>query len=276
MATGWIELADRCFVRRYDSFDLSCGIVAGGEGLLVIDSRVSAVEGAELAGHVRELSSLPVNAVVNTHVHFDHTFGNGALRQAWPGVQLVAHESVPVTMAEHEARIKRLYTDDVDDTLRDDVLATEVMAPDTVFSSLWSVDLGDRVVEVVHPGRGHTDGDVVIRVPDSDVAYAGDLVEESGPLSYGLDCWPLEWPQTLELLIGLLGPDTVVVPGHGAPVDKQFVLEQRADAAGIAGQIHQLAAGGVAVDEAAQRGTWPYAPEGLADAVRRGYSHLGR
>ncbi len=276
MATGWTELAHRCFVRRYDSFDLSCGIVAGGESLLVVDSRVSAVEGAELARHVRELSSLPVNAVVNTHVHFDHTFGNGALRQAWPGVQLVAHESVPVTLAEHEARIKRLYTDDVHDTLRDDVLATEVVPPDTVFSSLWSVDLGDRVVEVVHPGRGHTDGDVVIRVPDSDVAYAGDLVEESGPLSYGPDCWPLEWPQTLELLIGLLGPETVVVPGHGAPVDKQFVLEQRADAAAIAGQVHQLATAGVAVEEAAQRGTWPYATEGLVQAVRRGYSHLSR
>lgn len=276
MANAWTEVGDRCFARRYDPFDISCGVVVGQDGLLVVDTRMSTAQGRALVADVRALSSLPVRAVLNTHVHFDHTYGNAALREAWAEVPVVAHESVPGALAADEARIKGRYLDDTDDPVRDEVLATTLLAPDTVFSSVWSLDLGDRHVEAVHPGRGHTGGDVVVRVPDADVVYAGDIVEESAPPSYGADCWPLEWPQTLELLVGLLSEATAVVPGHGAAVAKDFVLAQRVDLADVAGQIQSLAQAGVPVDDAPGRGSWPFPAERLVEAVRRGYAQLSR
>ncbi len=271
MPTDWVEVADRCFCRRYAHLDVTSTVVAGGEGALVVDTRASAAQGLELAEDVRRLTPLPIRAVVNTHVHFDHSFGNGA----FAGVPIVAHESVPLAMPAHEERIKQLYADDPSDPERDDVLATEVVAPDTVFSSAWTLDLGDRSVEVVHLGRGHTDGDAVVRVADADVLLAGDLVEQSAPLNYGWDCWPLEWPATLDLVIGLLTGQTVVVPGHGTAVDREFVQQQRFDAAEIAGRIAELAAAGVAVDDAPGQDGWPYDPDRLEHAVRRGYVQLG-
>lgn len=273
--SGWREVGDRCFARRYEPFDVTCGVVVGDEGLLVVDTRMSTRQGRELVADVRALSPLPVAAVVDTHLHFDHTYGNAALRETWAGVPLVAHETVPGDLLADEDRIKGRYAADPDDPSRDEVLATELAAPDTTFSSIWAIDLGDRLVEAVHPGRGHTRGDVVVRVPGAGVLYAGDLVEESGPPAYGSDSWPLEWPQTVELVIGLLGDDDVVVPGHGASVGKDFVLGQRADLAEVAGQIQQLAASGVPVDEAAAQGTWPFPAERMADAVRRGYEQTG-
>ncbi len=276
MATDWVEVADRCFVRRYDHLDVNSIVVAGSEGLVVVDTRASDVQGRELAAHVRALSALPVLAVVNTHQHFDHTYGNGGLREAWPEVPLVAHETVPDAMRETAPRIARMYADEPDDPHGPDVLATELVVPDALLSSMWATDLGDRHVEAVFAGRGHTDGDVVVRVPDADVLLAGDLVEQSAPPSYGHECWPLEWPQTLELVVGLIGDATVVVPGHGTPVDRGFVLEQRHDASDIAGQLHQLAGSGVPVDEALATGSWPFEPGRLVEAVRRGYAQLGR
>ena len=275
MGNLWTEVAERCFVRRYDPFDVSCGVVVGGEGLLVVDSRMSTEQGRQLASDVRTLSAAPVRAVLNTHLHFDHTYGNRALREAWPEVPITAHESVPDALLADEARIKGKYAADDGDPYRDEVLATELVPPDTLFASVWSIDLGDRYVEAVHPGRGHTEGDVVVRVPDVDLVYAGDLVEESGPPVYGPDSWPLEWPQTVELLVGLLSGSSVVVPGHGAPVDKDFVLGQRVDLADIAGQIQALAADGVPVDDAPSRGSWPFPADDLVEAVRRGYAQLG-
>lgn len=268
--TDWVEVADRCFCRRYAHLDVTSTVVAGGEGAMVVDTRATAAQGRALADDVRRLTPLPIRAVVNTHVHFDHTFGNGA----FAGVPIIAHESVPLAMPAHEARIKQLYADDHDDPERDDALATEVVSPDTVFASAWALDLGDRPVEVVHLGRGHTDGDAVVRVPDADVLLAGDLVEESAHLSYGVDCWPLEWPATLDLVIGLLTEQTVVVPGHGAVVDRGFVQDQRVDAAEIAGRIAELTTAGVAVDEALAQGGWPYDPDRLEHAVRRGYEQM--
>ncbi|HYJ69118.1 MAG TPA: MBL fold metallo-hydrolase [Nocardioidaceae bacterium] len=267
---AWHEVAAGCFVRRYESFDVSCGVVAGDAGLLVIDTRASLAQGRALAEAVRELSSLPIRAVANTHVHFDHTFGNGA----FAGVPIVAHEAVSVAWEADAERIHARYADAADDPLREEVLATEAVAPTETFSSVWAVDLGDRLVELVHPGRGHTDGDIVIRVPDADVVYAGDLVESSAPPMYGTDSFPLDWPDTLDMVIGLLTSDSVVVPGHGPSVDRDFVQQQRGEVVDIAEQIRVLATTGVSVDDALARGTWPYPSDHLANAVRRGYASL--
>ena len=258
-AGDWVEAGDRCWVRRYHPADVSCGVVAGDDGLLVVDTRCSLDEGRELVRDVRALSSLPVRVVLNTHAHYDHVLGNGALRAAYPDVMMAGHETVPAGVRE-EAELAGI----------------DPVPPQTLFASVWTVDLGNRYVEAVHPGRGHSAGDVVVRVPDADVVYAGDIVEESGPPSYGADSWPLEWPQTVELLVGLLSDTSTVVPGHGAPVGKDFVLGQRVDLADVAGQIQSLAAAGVPVDEALARGSWPFPRDRLADAVRRGYEHLRR
>jgi glyoxylase-like metal-dependent hydrolase (beta-lactamase superfamily II) len=267
---SWREVADGCFVRRYASFDVSCGVVAGGEGLLVIDTRASLAQGRELAEAVRSLSALPIRAVANTHVHFDHTFGNGA----FAGLPIVAHESVPTALVGHARNVKASSAEELDDPVRREMHDTDVVAPTETLSSVWAVDLGDRLVELVHPGRGHTDGDIVIRVPDADVVYAGDMVESSAPPSYGADSFPLDWPDSLDIVIGLLTPSSVVVPGHGPPVDREFVQGQRSEVVDIAEQIRVLATTGVSVDDALDRGTWPYPSDHLADAVRRGYTAI--
>jgi glyoxylase-like metal-dependent hydrolase (beta-lactamase superfamily II) len=148
------------------------------------------------------------------------------------------------------------------------------------FSSAAVLDLGDRMVELVHPGRGHTAGDLVVRVPDADVLLAGDLVEESvarhGVPGFGPDCFPLEWPLSLDIVLGLTTADSVVVPGHGAPVGREFVEDQRNTIGIVAETIRDLATRGVPLAEALESGQWPYPRDELADAVRRGYEHLPR
>ena len=147
---------------------------------------------------------------------------------------------------------------------------------DVTFSSTRVLALGDRTVELVHPGRGHTGGDLVVRVPDADVLLAGDLVEESGAPGFGDDCYPLEWPSSLDLVLGLTTPATLVVPGHGAPVARDFVADQRAAIGVVADTIRDLAGRGVPVTDALSAAAWPYPAELLADAVRRGYAQLPR
>jgi glyoxylase-like metal-dependent hydrolase (beta-lactamase superfamily II) len=117
---------------------------------------------------------------------------------------------------------------------------------------------------------------VVVRVPDADVLLAGDLVEQGAPPAYGADCWPLEWPDTLETLGQMTRPCTVVVPGHGAPVDQAFVQDQHHGVAVVAETIHELAGRGTSVDEALGHDEWPFPREALHHAVRRGYEHLPR
>ena len=274
---GFREVADRVWVARYAWFDVNITLVGGDRGLLVVDTHGSALAAREVVEDVRRLGAGDVTGVVNSHWHFDHSFGNATFRTAYGAVPVHAHENARDELEKWGPELKQRVRDFPDhDPHRDEVLATEIVLPDETFSSARVLDLGDRTVELVHPGRGHTSGDLVVRVPDADVVLAGDLVEESAHPSIGTDAWPMEWPLALDIVLGLLTPDTVVVPGHGAPVGRSFVEDQRNELGIIAETIRDLASRGVPVDAALETGEWPWPRELLATAVRRGYEHLPR
>lgn len=136
--------------------------------------------------------------------------------------------------------------------------------------------VGDRFVDLLHLGRGHTDNDIVLHVPDASAWIVGDLVEESGPPMYGSGCFPLEWPGTSAALTNRLGQADVVVPGHGQPVTRPFVEAQQAQLAAVADLITELHAAGVPAERArdAGAGRWPLPPEGLDQAISAAYGAL--
>lgn len=251
------EVADRVWVARYERWDVNVTLIGGADGLLVVDTHGSVDDARGVVEDVRRLGAGEITGIVNTHWHFDHTYGNGTFRTAYGEVPIVAHETAAEELA--------AWGD-----------ADVAVAPDRTFSSALVLDLGDRQVELVHPGRGHTGGDLVVRVPDADVLLAGDLVEESAPPSFGDDSWPMEWPLALDVALGLITPATVVVPGHGAPAGRDLVEEQRNTIGIVAETIRDLAGRGVPVDQALEVGDWPWPREGLAHAVRRGYAQLPR
>jgi glyoxylase-like metal-dependent hydrolase (beta-lactamase superfamily II) len=272
--TDFVEVADQVWVARQQWYDLNVCLVRGSRGLLVVDTQASARAARAIVEDVRALGVGEVTAIVNTHEHFDHTFGNAAFREAYGALPIHAHEVAAEQTIDAGEWAKRRFAEETDDPHREEVLETEVVPADHTFSSVTVLDLGDRQVELVHPGRGHTAGDAVLRVPDADVVLAGDLVEESGPPAYGSDCHPLDWPGTLDVVLNLLTPGSVVVPGHGALVDRAFVEQQRQDVAITAQTVRDLAAAGVPVDRALAEGEWPFPREGLEHAVRRGYAAL--
>ncbi|MGZ4444208.1 MAG: MBL fold metallo-hydrolase [Nocardioidaceae bacterium] len=278
--TGFTELADRVWIARYEFLDVNVGVVAGERGLLVVDTHASEVEARRVVEQVRRLGAGEVVAVVNTHQHFDHTFGNVVFSEEYDGVQMFIHETAAEQLVPTGSALQEQARTDDSDPRHADIAATRILVPEETFSSARVVDLGDRIVELVHPGRGHTGGDAVVRVPDADVLFAGDLVEESavrsGVPGFGSDCYPLDWPATLELVTAMLGADSLVVPGHGLPVDREFVEEQRGAIGVVAETIRDLAGRGVPADEALGATEWPYPAEELAEAVRRGYAQLPR
>lgn len=270
--SGFVEVADRCWVARQRLADVNVGVVGGRDGLVVVDTHSSAATARVVLDQVRALGAGRVVGIVNTHAHWDHVLGTSTFVEAYDGPPVLAHEETTATLREHG----QAMLDEVGREL--DVTGTTVVVPDRPFSSVTSVDLGDRLVEVLHPGRGHTAGDAVVRVGDADLVLTGDLVEESGGHGgvpgFGDDCYPLEWPFTLDLLISMLGPDTVVVPGHGRPVDREFVTEQRGDIGLVAEMVRDLAGRGTRPEEMAAAAEWPYPVEALTYAFSRAFAQL--
>jgi glyoxylase-like metal-dependent hydrolase (beta-lactamase superfamily II) len=267
--SGWAEVADGVFQRRYNPLDISICVVRARGGLLVVDTRSSPRQAQEIRSHLHELGGDPVVAVVNTHAHFDHTFGN----QVFTGIPIYGHELVPAHLARYETAMLAKWVAEGEEPVEEwaEVRITE---PTVLVGREHRLVVGDRVVELLHLGRGHTDNDLVLHVPDAAAWIVGDLVEESGPPMYGSGCFPLEWPGTSAALAERLGAAEVIVPGHGEPVTREFVQAQQADLAAVADLIIELHAAGVPVDEAlaAGSGRWPFPPEGLDAAIAAAYA----
>jgi glyoxylase-like metal-dependent hydrolase (beta-lactamase superfamily II) len=202
---------------------VNLGLIVGANRTLLIDTGSSPAQGREIRDSVTAVTDRPLAAVVVTHWHYDHAFGLAAFGD----VPRIAHESVHTRLSSPEAAA---------DAQRLDVDSSDLAWPTQEIAVATAIDLGDRRVEIAHLGSGHTDGDLVVVVPDADVLFAGDLIESAGPPSFGPDSVPDEWPATVDAVIGLMTAATLAVPGHGEPVNREFVFEQRGRIAALAAE----------------------------------------
>ncbi|WP_214412444.1 MBL fold metallo-hydrolase [Sphaerisporangium fuscum] len=259
----WVEAGDRVWVRRHAELDLSLGLVAGDRSCLVIDTGADETQGAEFAAAIRELTDLPWSVVL-THAHFDHSFGTAAFGEC----EVWAHPACRADLAETGEVQKTTWAGHYREKGRPEAAerlsAARVVLPDRLVEDTADLDLGGRRVRLTHPGLGHTGHDLVVHVPDAAVVFAGDLVEEGAPPSFG-DAFPPQWPSALDRVLAL-GAATVV-PGHGEPVDAAYVTRQRAELAEVAELCRAVQAGELTVAEALARS--PYPEHFTTEALRR-------
>ena len=269
--SGFVEVADRVYALRYPVLDVTVTLVVGDGAALVVDTLSTPGQAAELAEAIRAITPHPL-AIVNTHHHFDHAFGNATLADA--GTPVWAHEAAAAHLRERGARWQRQWYEEwlpTEPELAEGLAEVTIRPPDRTVHTDATLDVGGRAVRLCHLGRGHTDGDLVVLIPDADVVVAGDLVEESGPPDFG-DAYPLEWPETLAALDRLLSPATVVLPGHGAPVDGAFVRAQHALLTELDWLIRLGHLDNAPAHAVAQKS--PFGPDLSLVAVTRGYAEL--
>ncbi|MCI2416237.1 MBL fold metallo-hydrolase [Saccharopolyspora sp. K220] len=250
---SWSEVGAGVFVRRYAELDLSVGLVVGAESALVIDTRGDHVQGAELAGAVRQVTPLPWQVAI-THGHFDHCFGTDAFLPA----DVWAHERCPAHLArtadqQRDWWVAHYRQEGADDTAAALAASVPVM-PDHLVSERADLDLGGRTAQLRYLGLGHTDHDLVVAVPDAGVVFAGDLVEQGAPPDFE-DAHPQQWPTTVDALLAL--DPTTVVAGHGSPVAPDFVRAQRAELAELAAVCRRHRDGMLSWEQSVRQSPFP-------------------
>lgn len=271
--TGFVEVAPGVHVLRYPVLDVNATLVVGDGAALVVDTLSGTRQAGQLLTELRRVTDAAVVRVVNTHHHFDHCFGNATLA-AGPEVQVWAHEEATRLLREEGERLRRewyLEWLSQQPELAEELAGAPLRVPDRTVHTGAALDLGGRPVQLLHLGRGHTAGDLVVLVPDAGVVVAGDLVEEGGPPMFG-DGYPLEWPQTVAELLRHIGTGSVVVPGHGAVVDRGYVRAQHEELTALEWLIRDGHADGAPVDQVAANA--PFGPATARVAVRRGYAEL--
>lgn len=260
----WLEVGDRVFTIRYRFYDQQIGLVLGRGAVLVIDTRSTHRQAREILDDLRRLTRDPVTTVVDTHWHYDHAFGNHVFRPA----TVWGHERCgPRLLATAEAARAQLGTSIPN--LAVDLSDVVIDPPDRSFATSATIDIGGRAVDLRHLGRGHTDADIVVRVPDAAVLFAGDLLE-NGATPYFGDGYPIDWPDTVAAMLPLIDGD--VVPGHGAVGDRSFVEAQRAAFEHLAALARRVHAG--SLDRETALAASPFGPAESGLPIDRALAQL--
>jgi glyoxylase-like metal-dependent hydrolase (beta-lactamase superfamily II) len=176
------------------------GWLVNPDAVVVVDSQFPAEAQACLAGLNERSGSRPVDCLINTHHHGDHTGGNVAFRGI--AKQVVAHEKA----AEHMR------------TPPGGQPPADALFPDVTFADTWSADVGDERVAARHFGRAHTSGDVVITFERANVAHMGDLMfhRRHPVVDRAAGATLRGWMHVLDRSLADHAKDTVYVFGHAA------------------------------------------------------------
>ncbi len=189
----------------------NAGFVVGSDGVLVVDAFATAEAADELLSEIRRTTPLPVRWLVQTHYHIDHTGGSAVFAAA--GAVVVAQDNVRAWVRGDWKK---------DRAAADRAARAGVVLPDVTYRDGITIWLGSRRVDIlVRPG--HTGGDSIVWVPESNVVFGGDLVWKDvvpNLADANTDAW-------IETLDGLLRehPSAAFVPGHGPvgkPLDVRF------------------------------------------------------
>lgn len=193
------------------------GVFVGEDAVLLVDSHFQPAV-PQLLEEVGAMSDREIQFVINTHVHPDHIGGNSLLADY--GVTIVAHDTVRLQMLD-ELRIPRnggtFFPQPPGNAL-----------PVLSYSEAISFHLNGEEVRVFKAPPAHTGGDSFVYFMGSDVLHLGDvfrtnmypIVDRYNGGSF------LGMIEAMGLAIGMAGPDTKVIPGHGEGyTDRTGMLE---------------------------------------------------
>ena len=180
------------------------GFLVGPQGVISIDSCSTERRTGAYQDAIAAVTAAPVRAVVNTHHHGDHTFGNCL----FPGAAIVAHERARAEAIAFGPPRDLPFWDGPDwgDLTLD--------PPFVTFTDEIAVHAGDLRAQVRHVGTAaHTTNDSIVWIPERSVLFCGDLIFNGGTpfLLMGSVAGAIE---VLEQVVRPLGAQTIV-PGHG-------------------------------------------------------------
>jgi glyoxylase-like metal-dependent hydrolase (beta-lactamase superfamily II) len=195
------RLSDDLFVLR--GLGGNTAVLRTEAGAVVVDTMTLPMQGERIRDLAKELTGKETVLLINTHYHLDHTHGNPAFA---PGTRVLSTER---TLSHLTALDADFWQGDAGKLL-----------PNETFEDRMSLEIGGKTLELIHPGAGHTDGDLVVLFTDEGVLHTGDLMFNRYYPNIDLEAGGsvTAWTATLEVLLQL--DFTRVIPGHGATSDR--------------------------------------------------------
>jgi len=219
ISDGVYSYIDAKGVAPANGFGANAGIVVGKDGILVVDTLISAKKAKAFIKDIKTVSDKPIKYVVDTHYHLDHALGNSEFVKL--GAIIVAQQNCAKNLIP-DSTLKRATMYGLS---KEDMEGTEVAPPVVTFTDRMTVDLGDRTVELIFPGPTHTDDSILVYLPREKVLFTGDILFTRYHPYMG-DGEVANWIKALDFIAGLDADK--IIPGHGPLSSKKDVTDMKA------------------------------------------------
>ena len=208
-------------------------VLIADDGVLVVDTKFWR-PGRQLPGIISAITDKPVKVIINTHYHADHTHGNPNYA---PGTRVIAQRHT----REHLLKLDKDFWE---------VEPAWSVLPGDLVDEEKELRFGDETIRIIHPGRGHTDGDVVVHFGKRRILATGDLFVNGRYPRIDLPGGGSgrEWPATLDKVLGI-DDVTQYIPGHGPLADRAALVRFQSYLRSLVTQVEERAAQGRSLAE---------------------------
>ncbi len=245
-------------------------VLTGPDGVLMVDGQFAPLT-EKIVAAIRKVSDQPIRYLIDTHVHGDHTGGNENFAKL--GALVFSRDQLRLRLANPAPGPNGQVPPS----------PPAKALPVITYDGPVTIHVNGEDVQLIPIRAAHTDGDTLIRFPKQDALAVGDYFRALGyprvDLGNGgtLDGLLAGLGQT----IGMAGPKTKIIPGHGAIVDRNAVIAQRDLVLSMRDRMRPLVAQGMTVEQvlaakltADTDASVPQGPQTAEQFIRWLYSEL--
>jgi glyoxylase-like metal-dependent hydrolase (beta-lactamase superfamily II) len=223
------KLSDRIYViygplgeptKTNQGFRNNIGFVLTSAGVVVVDPGTSVYVGRMALKKIRTVTSKPIVAVFNTHVHGDHWLGNQAFKEANPNVNIYAHANMIAQARAGEGKYwLKLFNAATDNA----VVGTKPVVPNIAVKEGQVIKIGDVRFRIHYTGMAHSDNDIMIEIPQEKAIFTGDIVR-AGLVGISNSSFQ---GNIKAVNAALQTRSKLYIPGHGKAGDKMVAIAYR-------------------------------------------------
>jgi cyclase len=192
------------------------GVLTGPDGVFMVDTQFAPLTD-RLVAAIKAVTNQPIRYIVNTHVHPDHTGGNENFAKL--GATILSRDELRLRLAHPAPGANGAATP----------APPAAALPKITYDGPVTLRMDNEEIQLIPILRAHTDGDTLVHFVNNDVLMTGDYFRSLGfpNIDRGNGGSLDGMLEGLALTIGMAGPNTKIIPGHGTTVDRMAVMTHR-------------------------------------------------